>query len=119
MNMSRKLVYCIDIDGTICTNTEGEYEAAEPYADVIEEINRLYEAGHRIVLLTARGSTTSIDWRSCTERQLTVWGVRYHELHFGKPSADIYVDDKGMNAKAWRNNKFAATLDPAGEEPQS
>ena len=22
------------------------------------------------------------------------WGVRYHELRFGKPAADYYVDDR-------------------------
>ena len=24
-------VYCFDIDGTICTNTDGDYEKAKPY----------------------------------------------------------------------------------------
>ena len=23
------------------------------------------------------------------------WGVKYHNLVFGKPNADIYIDDKG------------------------
>jgi hypothetical protein len=22
------------------------------------------------------------------------WGVRHHELRFGKPAADVYVDDR-------------------------
>ena len=30
--------YCIDIDGTICSNTDGEYENAKPYIKRIEEI---------------------------------------------------------------------------------
>ena len=35
--------YCFDIDGTICTNTWGEYEDAEPFFDRIKIINELYE----------------------------------------------------------------------------
>lgn len=104
--MAANLTYCFDIDGTLCTNTDGDYEAAQPYADVIAEVNRLYAAGHTILLLTARGSTTGIDWRPNTERQLEAWGVRYHVLYLGKPTADIYVDDKAVNALAWRRDDF-------------
>lgn len=105
--------YCVDIDGTICTNTDGAYDDAEPFADVIQEVNRLFEDGHRILLYTARGSTTKIDWRTMTERQLRDWGVKYHELSMGKPSADIYVDDKSITADAWRASKFSLTLEMA------
>lgn len=93
--------YCFDIDGTLCTNTDGDYLAAEPYDEAIRRVNALYDAGHRVSLLTARGSTTGIDWRDATERQLLGWGLRYHELSFGKPSADVYVDDKAVAAHAW------------------
>ncbi|MGE5467644.1 MAG: hypothetical protein ACM3Y9_09500 [Ignavibacteria bacterium] len=106
--MKPPLSYCFDIDGTLCTNTEGDYESAEPYPDVIAEVNRLYDAGHTILLLTARGSATGIDWRPVTERQMTDWGVRYHALFFGKPSADIYVDDKAVNALTWRRDSFVS-----------
>lgn len=95
------MVYCFDIDGTLCTNTEGAYESAEPLPSMIEQVNALYAANHRIILFTARGSTTGIDWRAVTERQMKTWGVRYHELHFGKPTADVYVDDKAVNVRDW------------------
>ena len=95
------MTYCFDIDGTLCTNTEGAYERAEPLPDVIARVNALHAAGHRILLCTARGSTTGIDWRSLTASQLERWGVRYHELHMGKPTADLYVDDKAVNIKDW------------------
>lgn len=88
------MVYCFDIDGTLCTNTNGDYERAEPYPEVIAQINALYEESHQIKLYTARGSTTGLDWRELTEKQLRSWGVKYHELLFGKPYADVYVDDK-------------------------
>ena len=47
--------YCFDIDGTICTNTWGEYEDAEPFFDRIKIINELYEKGNHIIYFTARG----------------------------------------------------------------
>ncbi|OIP10498.1 MAG: hypothetical protein AUK49_03830 [Betaproteobacteria bacterium CG2_30_68_42] len=103
-----QLTYCFDIDGTLCTNTEGDYEHAEPYPDVIAEVNRLFDDGHTIMLLSARGTTTGIDWRPATERQLAAWGVRYHVLHLGKPSADVYVDDKAINALTWRRDGFVS-----------
>ena len=43
--------YCFDIDGTICTNTWGEYEDAEPFFDRIKIINELYEKGNHITCL--------------------------------------------------------------------
>ena len=96
------MTYCFDIDGTLCTNTEGSYESAEPFPDAIEEVNRLGSEGHAIILYTARGSTTGIDWRGTTEQQLESWGVRYDSLVLGKPTADVYVDDKAINVLDWR-----------------
>ena len=104
------LNYCFDIDGTLCSNTEGDYLRAEPYPEVIARINRLYEAGDQIVLYTARGSKTGIDWRAVTERQLREWRVRYHILCMGKPAADVYVDDKGINSVDWKRSGFQVSL---------
>ena len=95
------MIYCFDIDGTLCTNTEGTYEDARPIPEVIARVNALHAAGHRILLQTARGATTGIDWRAKTEEQLARWGGRYHGLYFGKPTADLYVDDKAVNVKEW------------------
>ncbi|HXK94637.1 MAG TPA: hypothetical protein PKV38_13265, partial [bacterium] len=99
-----------DVDGTLCTNTEGEYEKAEPYPEIIEQVNRLYDEGHEILLLTARGSTTNLDWRATTERQLRDWGVKYHRLYLGKPTAHVYIDDKAINLADWVKQGFDARL---------
>jgi len=64
----------------------------------ISKINELYKDGHTIVYWTARGTTTGIDWREVTEKQFSEWGVRYHELKFGKPNYDLFIDDKNINA---------------------
>jgi hypothetical protein len=96
------MIYCFDIDGTLCTNTEGEYTKAQPFPEMIEHVNQLFVEGHRILLYTARGVTTGIDWRETTIRQLKDWNVSYHELFMGKPTADIYIDDKAINLEDWK-----------------
>ena len=94
--------YFIDIDDTLLelVNKEDYYTAiAIPRA--IEKVNALYEEGHRIVLWTARGTVTGRNWRPLTEHQLSQNGVKYHELRFGKPAFDVFIDDKAINAKTW------------------
>jgi uncharacterized HAD superfamily protein len=93
-----KPTYCFDIDGTICTDTKGEYTRARPHYKAIAKVNRLYRQRHKIILFTARGSLTGIDWRQVTKQQLKKWGVKYHQLLFGKPPADIFIDDKAVSA---------------------
>ena len=90
--------FCIDIDGVIASIVpDNDYRKAAPLERTIASINRLFDAGHRIVLFTARGSKTGIDWRDLTRRQMRDWGVRHHELNFGKPAADYYVDDRNLS----------------------
>jgi hypothetical protein len=40
-----------------------------------------------------------------TVKQLNSWGVKYHELHLGKPAGDIYVDDKGVKDEDFFNSR--------------
>ena len=62
--------FCFDIDGTICTITDGKYNEAEPYLDRISQLNKLHEEGNKIILYTARGTSTGIDWKEITTAQL-------------------------------------------------
>jgi hypothetical protein len=103
------MVYCFDIDGTLCTNTDGEYAKAEPLPEIIAQVNRLYAEGHRILLYTARGATTGLDWSELTAEQLRRWGVRYHALYLGKPTADVYIDDRAINLADWKRDGFHVT----------
>lgn len=93
---TKPLKYIFDIDGTICSQ-EKDYTDAKPYMDMILLANSLYDQGNTIVYYTARGTETGIDWSDITVQQLSDWGVKYHDLKFGKPAADVYVDDKGCN----------------------
>lgn len=101
--------YCFDIDGTLCDTPNNElgkpdYINAKPLPFMIEQVNRLYNEGHYIIMQTARGKGSGIDHTELTKRQLSEWGYKYHELFpmFCKPTADIFVDDKGINSEEWK-----------------
>lgn len=97
INQSKKRL-CFDIDGIISNLTpNNDYVKATPIIDNISLINSLYEKGHKIILYTARGSSSGINWEKVTKNQLNNWGVKYHELYFGKPHADYYIDDRLIN----------------------
>lgn len=92
--------FCIDIDGTICT--EGcEYSQAKPLMSVVKKINNLYDSGHYIYLFTSRGVKSNHNWMPLTEKQLKEWGVKYHKVSQGKPFADYYVDNKSVDILDW------------------
>jgi ribonucleotide monophosphatase NagD (HAD superfamily) len=90
-----------DIDGTICTQTNGDYSQAMPYSDRILHVNALFDRGVEIVLFTARGATSRQDYTDLTRNQLQSWGVRYTHLIMGKPHADLFVDDKAINSETY------------------
>ncbi len=91
------LTFCFDIDGVIATTVpDDNYTSARPIRERIAIINRLHDLGNHIVVFTGRGSSTGLNWRELTRLQLDEWGVKYHELRFGKPVADYYVDDRGL-----------------------
>ena len=50
------MIYCFDLDGTLCTKRQLDYQNAEPFVDRILHVNKLYDEGHTIVYWTARGS---------------------------------------------------------------
>ena len=115
---------CFDFDGTLCSNTSGDYENAEPFPWAIERVNALAAAGHRIIIFTARGTATGIDWEATTRAQLQRWGVRHDALHLGKPSAQVYVDDRAVHTDSWRTSDLGAVPGfwgapppPMGAEP--
>lgn len=98
--------YYIDIDDTICTLSGSmQYDTAEPIPLAIDKVNRLYSEGHSIIFWTARGTQSGLDWRQLTESQLLSWGVQYHDLKFGKPVYDYFIDDKNINSLDWLNGK--------------
>ena len=102
--------YCFDLDGTICdtpmrpSDNKPGYLEATPFPFMVEQVNRLFDEGHKIIIMTARGRGSGIDWTELTLEQLDRWGVKYHELEpmFHKPTADLFIDDKGINSEEWK-----------------
>jgi len=104
--------YCFDIDGTLCDTPNNEfgkpdYVNAKPIPFMVENVNRLYDEGNYIILQTARGKGSGIDHTELTKNQLEEWGYKYHELFpmFCKPTADIFIDDKGINVDDWKKQQ--------------
>lgn len=93
--------FMVDIDGTICTNTHGDYVNAQPFMDRIAHFNKLFDDGHEIHYWTARGSNSGIDWSTLTRQQLANWQVKYNTLKLGKPNYDHWIDDKAVNSEAY------------------
>jgi histidinol phosphatase-like enzyme len=93
-------VYVFDLDGTLCKTPEGRYYDATPIKGRIKKVNKLYDQGHTIIVDTARGSETGVDWLNYTGKQLEKWGLKFHMLYAGrKPYGHFYVDDKAVSDK--------------------
>lgn len=100
------MIIYIDIDDTICRlRIPKNYYSATPIAKAINKVNRLFEEGNIIVMWTARGTVSGIDFRRMTELQLEAWGLKYHELKMGKPAYDLFIDDKNINSVDWLNEE--------------
>ena len=101
---------CIDIDGTICeTDSSKEYAEVSPIRGARVALIALKQEGHHIILFTARHMKTckgDADLAENKQRGTLEWWLGYHEipydeLIFGKPYADIYIDDKGYKFEDW------------------
>ncbi len=93
-----------DIDGVLCTQTDGDYSKAQPVKEAVECVNRLYDEGYTIFVYTARFMTRNKydqqrvyeEGYAFTKNQLESWGVKFHELFLGKPPFDAFIDDRAI-----------------------
>lgn len=101
------MIITFDIDGTICSQSNPDYENAQPFFEKIEVINKLYYEGHTINFFTSRfmGRTNS-DIKKVYEigydftyNQLKNWNIKFHNLYMGKPMYDFFIDDKFIDYK--------------------
>ena len=99
--MSKKLMtFCFDLDDTLCRTTGIDYLTSIPIKKRISFVNKLHNQGHTIIIDSARGSGTGMQWSEKTKKQLDSWGLKYHKLRCGvKFASDIYIDDKGINSE--------------------
>ena len=99
-----KKTLCFDLDNVICTTKNNNYHNSRPKKKVINFINQLYSEGYTIKIFTARFMGRNNDNISkakkkgykLTLNQLRKWKLNYHKLIFGKPSFDLYIDDKSL-----------------------
>tara|TARA_B110001452_G_scaffold235071_1_gene213689 strand:+ start:812 stop:1180 length:369 start_codon:yes stop_codon:yes gene_type:complete len=107
MKVKNMKTICFDIDNTICKTVNSDYKNSKPIIKNINYINRLFDDGYKIKIFTARYMGRSNDNSSkakkkakqITLNQLKKWNVKYHRVFFGKPSTDLYVDDKNLGFK--------------------
>ena len=116
-NKKCKKIICFDIDNVICHTKGKDYKNAKPNKISIKKINYLFQKGYMIKLFTGRYMGRNKENRvkakeqgyKMTFNQLKKWNVSYHKLLFGKPSYDLFIDDKSIYYnKNWHKdiNKF-------------
>ena len=101
----------IDLDGTICPVKQADqsYAELEPLPGAAERIKELRANGHYIIIATARNMATcdgnmgkvmknigliTLEW-------LKNFDIEYDEIYFGKPNAEVYIDDRAIRFTAW------------------
>jgi histidinol phosphatase-like enzyme len=109
-----KKIICFDCDGVICKTIGNNYSKSKPIKKNIKKINLLYQY-YFIKIFTSRFMGRSNEnvamasrrGRNLTLKQLKKWGVKYNQLIMGKPSFDLYIDDKNLNFdKNWSSHSF-------------
>lgn len=103
--MTRNIkIICFDIDGVICKTIKNNYKSSRPIKKNINIINSFYKKGFIVKIFTARGMGRNFDniqnakkdVKTITIKQLQKWNVNYHKIFFGKPSYDLFIDDKSL-----------------------
>lgn len=99
--------YCFDFDNTLVTfpKISGDYSTVEPIDKNINLLRYLKRFGHTIIIYTARRMRTHggnmgklmKDIGKITFNTLDKFDIPYDEIYFGKPEADVYIDDLAMN----------------------
>tara|TARA_Y100001968_G_C19438020_1_gene760928 strand:- start:432 stop:2339 length:1908 start_codon:yes stop_codon:yes gene_type:complete len=103
----KKLRLCFDLDNTILKyRLPGEtYGDCKPIKEAVNLVTKLHQMGHTIIIHTARGMATASQNNGSalcrvgkdTFDVLEKLNIPFDEIYFGKPSADIYIDDKAHN----------------------
>lgn len=117
---------CIDLDGVIAElKKEGQsYENLKPVLGAVDKLKQLKANGHYIIINTARnmktcnGNTGKVlhNVGLITLEWLKKFEIPYDEIHFGKPWADLYIDDNAFRFDSWDTIKGDASNLPDSKE---
>lgn len=120
---------CIDLDGVICRLREPDqsYAELEPVPDAVDRIRSLRAAGHYVIIQTARHMKTCegnlgmvvAKQGLVTLRWLEQHGIEYDEVHFGKPHADVYLDDNAVRFESWADVEGDGSNLPRSREAEA
>jgi len=105
MNNKKKYIICFDLDNVLCVTPKSLYKKSKPIKKAIELVNSLYAKGFYIKIFTSRfmGRNNENVFKAkkqgyiFTKKQLLDWGLKYDKLIFGKPSYDLFIDDKNLS----------------------
>ena len=102
--------FCFDLDHTLLTapRVSGDWSTCDTVEENVACVRALFTQGHTIILLTERGMAANngsqgaavAEVAAATLASLSTHKIPYHELCFGKPVADFYVDDQAVSAFA-------------------
>lgn len=113
LNKKYKKIICFDIDNVICSTKGSNYKNSKPIVKNIKIINLLYESNFHIKIFTSRYMGRHNENKSKVNKYYNITRiflikkckVKFHELIMGKPSYDLFVDDKCFGFKKnWANN---------------
>ena len=117
---------CIDLDGVIADfkNENESYSDVKPIKGAAKKIKALKESGHYIIIYSARNMKTqngNLGKVIANVGQITInWlnknNIVYDEIYFGKPWADIYIDDNAIRFESWKDIKDDAKNLPISSE---
>jgi hypothetical protein len=103
-------IICFDLDNVLCVTPKNLYKKSKPIKKAIKFVNLLFKSGYYIKIFTSRFmgrnnekiSAAKKQGYKFTKKQLLDWGLKYNKLIFGKPSYDLFIDDKNLSfSKNW------------------
>ena len=108
----------IDLDDTICSTKNGDYENSIPKEKVIKKIKDYKNLGFEIIIYTSRNMRTykgNVDLIKANTlpiiiRWLEKFDVPYDQIIIGKPwpsYGGFYVDDKAIRPDEFVNLKYS------------
>jgi len=120
---------CIDLDGVIAALKRGQdsYASVLPVPGAAEKVRALKQAGHTIIIYTARhmktcsGNVGQVVARvgAVTMEWLARHDIPFDEIYFGKPQADVYIDDNALRFTEWGVIAADGTNLPASAESRN